>query len=172
MVKSSSLVSDQHKIAATHLSRYCTYLVTWFPEILPDEVEWSKSLYDVVKEDATRVIAVRSATDLQLTPEADYLELVQLLSEGSKHEVLQNGVRLGKQLVEELAEAEEIAWAMVADFWVEMILYVACSKNLRGHSNAIARGGELITLLWALLFHAGIVNRQGETGREAIAASV
>jgi hypothetical protein len=61
---------------------------------------------------------------------------------------------------------------MVADFWAEMILYVASSKNLRGHSNAIARVGELITLLWALLFHAGIVGRPGETSRAAIAASV
>ncbi|OQU88398.1 uncharacterized protein LOC8059923 [Sorghum bicolor] len=167
LVKGSPFVSDQHKVAATHLSRYCAYLMTWFPEILPDEIEWSKSLYEVVKENATRVIAVRAATWLQLAPEAKYLELVQLLSEGSNHEVLQNGVRLGKQLVEEFTEAEEIAWAMVADFWAEMILYVASLKNLRGHSNTIARGGELITLLWALLFHAGIVSRPGETGTAA-----
>ncbi|CAD6221405.1 unnamed protein product [Miscanthus lutarioriparius] len=173
MVEDSSLVAHQHKIVATHLSRYCAYLMTWFPEILPDEVEWSKTLYDAVHQDATRVISVRAATSLQLAPEAEYLELVQLLSEGSRHEVLQNGVRLGKQLVEELNEAEETAWAMLADFWVEMILYgVAPSNNLRGHSKAIARGGEVITLLWALLFHVGIVSRPGETGRAAIAASV
>jgi hypothetical protein len=39
---------------------------------------------------------------------------------------------------------------------------VAPSENLKGHSEAIARGGELVTLLWALLFHAGIVSRPGE----------
>jgi len=110
-----------------------------------------------VKENATRVLAVRAASR-PLTPEVEYQDLVQLLSEDSKHEVLKNGVRLGKQLVE-LVEGEEAAWAMLAGFWAEMILYVAPSKNLRGHSMAIARGGELITLLWVLLFHVGIVSR-------------
>ncbi|TVU40994.1 hypothetical protein EJB05_14482, partial [Eragrostis curvula] len=59
-------------------------------------------------------------------------------------------------------EGEETAWKLLAGFWAEMILYVAPSDNLKGHSEAIARGGELITLLWAMLFHAGIVNRPTE----------
>jgi len=166
----SSTICNQHKIAATHLSRYCAYLVTWCPELLPDEDEWSKSLYNAVKEDATRVLAVRAASR-PLTPEVEYQDLVQLLSEDSKHEVLKNGVRLGKQLVE-LVEGEEAAWAMLAGFWAEMILYVAPSKNLRGHSMAIARGGELITLLWVLLFHVGIVSRPGEPDFTATTAGI
>lgn len=40
-----------------------------------------------------------------------------------------------------------------------MILFVAPSESLDAHAEAIARGGELITLLWALLAHAGIVDR-------------
>ena len=70
------------------------------------------------------------------------------------------------------SEGEEAAWAMLAGFWAEMILYVSPSKNLRGHSMAIARGGELITLLWALLFHVGIVNRPGEPDFTATTAGV
>jgi streptomycin 6-kinase len=51
----SPLISDQaHQIAATHLSRYCAYLMAWSPELLPDEDAWSKSLYKAVKEDAVR----------------------------------------------------------------------------------------------------------------------
>jgi hypothetical protein len=106
-------------------------------------------LYNAVKEDATRVLAVRAATGL-LTPEVEY------------QEVLKNGVRLGKQLVE-LVEGEEAAWAMLASFWAEKILYVAPSKNLRGHS---------ITLLWALLFHVGIVSRPCEPDFTAATAGV
>ncbi|TKW30357.1 hypothetical protein SEVIR_2G030900v4 [Setaria viridis] len=167
----SSPVSNQHKIAATHLSRYCAYLMTWSPDLLPDEVAWSKGLYEDVKRDAVRVIAGRSMAGRPLTPEAEYQDLVKLLSEGSNHLVLKNGVWLGKQFAE-LAEGEETAWAILAGFWAEMILYVAPSDNLKGHKKAIARGGELITLLWALLFHAGIVSRPGETGGAATAGFV
>nr|CAB3455636.1 unnamed protein product [Digitaria exilis] len=131
-------ISDKNKIAATHLSRYCAYLMTWSPELLPDDVAWSKDLYEAVKEDAARVLAARAMTGL-LTPEAEYHDLVQLLSEGSRHLVLKNGVWLGKQLVG-LDEGGETAWAITAGFWAEMILFVAPSNNLKGHKTAIARG--------------------------------
>jgi hypothetical protein len=82
---------------------------------------------------------------------------VQLLSAaGSKHEVLKEGARLGEQLVELMKGKEEVAWNGLAGFWCEMILYMAPSDNLDGHAVAVARGGELITLLWALLTHVGI----------------
>jgi len=84
--------------------------------------------------------------------------------------VLKNGVELAKQLVEKI-NGEEMAWKLLADFWSEMILFVAPSDNLKGHSEAIARGGELITLLWALLFHAGIVSRPGEEDGAATTSS-
>jgi hypothetical protein len=36
-----------------------------------------------------------------------------------------------------------------------MILRVAPLGRLNEHADAVARGGELVTLLWALLMHAG-----------------
>ena len=45
----------------------------------------------------------------------EYEKLVALLSERSKHEVLNKGVKLGKQLVE-LTEGEEVAWRVLAGF--------------------------------------------------------
>ncbi|CAM0150430.1 unnamed protein product [Urochloa decumbens] len=160
---SSILNSEIHMIAAIHLSQYCAYLVTWSPELLPDDDEWSRSLYQHVKNDALRALADHAASTAigSLTPEEEYQRLVEVLSANSKHEVLKNGVKLGKQLVETIYDDEAI-WKLLAEFWSEMILYVAPSDNLKGHSEAIARGGELITLLWALLFHVGIVSRPGE----------
>ncbi|TVU40967.1 hypothetical protein EJB05_14453, partial [Eragrostis curvula] len=157
----SSLSFTDDKVAATHLSRYCAYLVTWCPELLPDYDAWSKSLYKAVKKDAKQALAGHSVAGSSTPPEAMYRKLTELLSANSKHEVVKNGVKLGKQLVEEIND-EETAWKLLADFWSEMILYVAPSDNLKGHKEAIARGGELITLLWALLFHLGIVSRPGE----------
>jgi hypothetical protein len=98
-----------------------------------------------------------------LTPEAKCQHLIELLAANAKHEVLKEGARLGKQLVELMAEGDKtVVWKLMAEFWSEMILHVAPSDNLKGHKDAIARGGELITLLWVLLFHAGIISRPGE----------
>lgn len=67
-------------------------------------------------------------------------------------------MKLGKKLVETISN-QEAAWKLLASLWSEMILYITPSDNLKGHAVAIARGGELITLLWALLNHVGIVSR-------------
>ncbi|OEL27168.1 hypothetical protein BAE44_0011814 [Dichanthelium oligosanthes] len=141
-------LQEDHKIAATHLSRYCAYLVAFCPELLPGDGEWYKKLYRDVKRDADRVMAAAP-------PKAGrYQKLVELLLsvDSNHHEVLKNGARLGKQLVE-----SGTAWEALARFWSEMIVYVAPSENLKRHAEAISRGGELITLLCALLAHAGII---------------
>ncbi|CAO1948855.1 unnamed protein product [Urochloa humidicola] len=139
-------LSDPSKVAATHLSRYCAYLVACSPDLLPDDDMWCKQLYKDVKKDADRI--------LRAAPKAEYEQLVELLSSDLNHEVLKNGARLGKKLVDSNTEWEELA-----RFWSELILYAAPSENLESHADAIARGGELITLLWTLLAHAGIVRR-------------
>ncbi|KAG2631426.1 hypothetical protein PVAP13_2NG036872 [Panicum virgatum] len=100
-----------------------------------------------------------------LTPEARCQQLIELLAADAKHEVLKEGARLGEQLVELMViEGEDMTavWKLMAEFWSEMILYVAPSDNVKGHKEAIARGGELITLLWVQLFLAGIVSRPSE----------
>ena len=164
--------STNYKIAATRLSCYCAYLVTWCPELLPDDDEWSRSLYEDVKKDAECVLVGCTAGD-SLTPESRCQQLIELLAANAKHEVLKEGVRLGEQLVElTVVEGDETTvWKVMAEFWSEMILYVAPSDNLKGHKEAIARGGELITLLWVLLFHAGIVSRSGEEDGDASASA-
>ena len=81
---------EGNKIAATHLSRYCAYLVSACPQLVPDDDEWCKSLYKDVKKEADRVLAV--------TPGVEYQQLVQLLSSNAKHQVLRNGAKLATQL--------------------------------------------------------------------------
>ncbi|KAG2550123.1 hypothetical protein PVAP13_9KG238900 [Panicum virgatum] len=157
-------LSDDDKIVATHLSQYCAYLVAYVPELLlPDDDEWCKGLYKAVKKDCTSVLGARVAS----TPTAEatstatgYTKLLSLLQEPEPklHAVLMNGVKLGKQLVQ-LQQGEAAAWRFLAGFWSGMILYIAPSDNLRGHAEAIARSGELITMVWALLMNVGIASR-------------
>ncbi|KAF6991884.1 hypothetical protein CFC21_008933 [Triticum aestivum] len=158
-----------HETVATHLSHYCAYLVAYAPELLPDDNQWCKSLYRAIQKEAKHAIVVACRVGVALNPEG----LSQALSAGSEaqHDLLKNGVELGRKLLKngaelgkklvELAEGEgeEVAWEVLANFWSEMILYAAPSDNVDAHAEAIARGGELITLIWALLTHLGVVSR-------------
>jgi hypothetical protein len=45
-----------------------------------------------------------------------------------------------------------------------MVLFLALSENVKGHVQAMARGGEFITLVWALLLHAGVTTRPNTPG--------
>ncbi|KAF7098057.1 hypothetical protein CFC21_099826 [Triticum aestivum] len=92
-----------HASVATHLSRYCAYLVSYSPELLPNDDAWSNSMYKATKKDAERVLSGRIAKP---TPELQYRHLVELLTARSKHEVLKDGAKLGEQLVE-FMEGEE-----------------------------------------------------------------
>lgn len=142
--------SDHNKIAATHLSRYCAYLVACLPELLPDDDVWCKNLYTAVKKEAALVLKLKGK-EVECC-----LRLVELLSEQSKHQVLKDGAELGKRLAQ---GAEEAAWKALADFWSEMVVCVAAAcDNLDEHAKAVARGGELVTQLWALLLHVGSVD--------------
>ncbi|GJN10363.1 hypothetical protein PR202_ga28451 [Eleusine coracana subsp. coracana] len=136
---SLSIIDDG--IAATHLSRYCAYLVTCFPKLLPDYHVWSKNLYEAVKKDVECAMTGHSVGGSSASPEAKYQQLIELLSTNSKHEVVKNGVKLGKQLVESFSD-NETTWKLLVDVWSEMILCVAPSDNLKEHKEAIASGGD------------------------------
>jgi hypothetical protein len=47
-------------------------------------------------------------------------------------------------------------WEILAEFWVKALLYAAPSDNVEEHMQHLSQGGELITHLWALLYHAGV----------------
>ncbi|KAF7077919.1 hypothetical protein CFC21_082413 [Triticum aestivum] len=154
--------NSDHMSAANHLSQYCTYLVAHCPELLPEDDEWCKSLYKAIKKDAKRVLSGNDFRE-SMTSELEYRKrLIEFLSAEGNHEVLKDGARLAEKLVGLTEEAEEMAWKALAVFWSEMILYVAPSDNTDGHLKAIARGGELITLIWALVTHLCIVGRSDD----------
>ncbi|TKW14281.1 hypothetical protein SEVIR_5G157800v4 [Setaria viridis] len=153
-MKSTSATPDM--IAASHLSNYFAYLVAAAPELLPDCAEWSNKRYKEVSEDARAALGADSGGE---SAEGRYGRLVAALSEASRDTVLRRGAELGRHLVAQYTDDEASACRILADFWSEMALYVAPSENVKGHVQAMARGGEFITLVWALLLHAGVTTR-------------
>ncbi|KAM3355438.1 hypothetical protein ACQJBY_025925 [Aegilops geniculata] len=148
-----SIGCSSDKKTAMHLSRYCVYMMASTPELLPSDEAWSMKLYKTVNEDIKRALA----GGIMLV---EYCSMVELLGDESRHEVVKKGARLGKQLVELIPEEEtETGWHILANFWSELILYVAPSHNIKEHKKARAHGTELVTLIWALLRHAGIIDR-------------
>lgn len=157
-------------VVANSLSRYCTYLVARAPDLLPDNAAWTKRRYQQVKKCVETVCSRRSGAK---SGPCLYSQLIESFGNDDSHEVLKMGSRLGNQLVEEAErqrdqnqrhkqeECVEAVWELLAEFWSEMILYLAPSDNVKAHIKALQRGGELITLLWVLLLHAGITTRPG-----------
>uniref|UniRef100_A0A0A9HIF3 Uncharacterized protein n=1 Tax=Arundo donax TaxID=35708 RepID=A0A0A9HIF3_ARUDO len=55
--------------------------------------------------------------------------------------------------------AREGVWKLLADVWAEVVVYAAptgSELHVTAHKEALAQGGEFITLLWALTIHTGI----------------
>ncbi|CAM0909520.1 unnamed protein product [Alopecurus aequalis] len=149
-VVSKNSLGGKNSSVADHMSQYCVYLMVAAPQLMPDEKAWSNKLYKTVRKYVDRIGADKFA---------DYNQMIaQLTKISNEHDVVKRGLKLGNQLVE-LIPDEEVGWGILARFWSEMILYIAPSDNLKAHKEAIARGGEPLTLVWALLTHAGITTR-------------
>jgi hypothetical protein len=161
-MKSTSASPDM--IAACHLSYYCAYLVAVAPELLPDSAAWTRRRYKEVSDDVRAALGADGGGGGTESTAERYERLLAELSKDSRDTVLQRGAELGRHLVEEYAEDEASACRILADFWSEMVLFLALSENVKGHVQAMARGGEFITLVWALLLHAGVTTRPNTPG--------
>uniref|UniRef100_A0A0E0JI00 DUF4220 domain-containing protein n=1 Tax=Oryza punctata TaxID=4537 RepID=A0A0E0JI00_ORYPU len=145
--------SSSDMTVACHLSYYFAYLVAAAPELLPDSLAWTKKRHKEVSADVVSALGKDGAAGE--TTAQRYELLIRTLSTGARDKVLRRGVEIARRLEED----EASAWLFLADFWSEMMLYVAPSENIKGHVEAMARGGEFVTLVWALLLHAGVTTR-------------
>ncbi|WVZ79798.1 hypothetical protein U9M48_027334, partial [Paspalum notatum var. saurae] len=90
-----------------------------------------------------------------------YKRLGELHREGTKDGMLAKGTEFGMKL-----ESMENQWKVLADFWAELLLYIAPSDNVANHIEHLAKGGEFVTHVWALLMHAGILERPAASAAE------
>ncbi|WVZ49992.1 hypothetical protein U9M48_001293 [Paspalum notatum var. saurae] len=149
---------DDAVTTASTLSQYCMHLLVFAPNLLPDHSSVSEAIIDDAIVEAGELL--RGANTL----EERCKELMETISTGHRHDrggheaplVVAQGAQLAGRLV---ALEPTKRWKVLSDFWAEMMLYVSPSDDARAHLEALAKGGEFITHLWALLTHAGVLKR-------------
>uniref|UniRef100_A0A0A8Y0M8 DUF4220 domain-containing protein n=1 Tax=Arundo donax TaxID=35708 RepID=A0A0A8Y0M8_ARUDO len=168
---------------ATALSRYCAYLVAFHPELLPDDIDGTEFLYKNTKKELKKEMGCfgyyvsqqgarcRKLMEIAARQQEEVEQAVEMMEPAGRQRqaletttALRKGARLGKVLVEKYeAAADEDArarvWKLLADLWTEVVVYAAPADgelHVKAHKEALARGGDFITLLWALATHTGI----------------
>ncbi|KAF7050652.1 hypothetical protein CFC21_058986 [Triticum aestivum] len=141
-----------HEVATT-LSAYCVYLMSSAPELLPGHTYDTQLLFQGVQLKARKLLeGCRSKDDMyNKLPEPD-----SLCGDGYEG-ILADGRKLGDEIMQRMPDA--VRWKVLGEMWVEMLLSVAPSDNATAHVQKLATGGELITHLWALLTHAGVIEK-------------
>lgn len=71
--------------------------------------------------------------------------------------IIKMGTRLAKQLMDMYQTDKVGLWEDLSKFWTGFLLHLAANTGATKHRMHLAGGGELITHLWVLLSHAGIL---------------
>jgi hypothetical protein len=145
---------------ATKLSGYCAYLLAFQPDLVPDSTYTSLSLARGTLQNSREYLAdCKSNKDM-------YDKLIELGSSDSKNDevrFLNEGSRIAFYLIDRLDIIKE-RWRVLAVFWANMMLYIAPSDRAVAHATRMATGGEFITLVWALLTHAHVIDKLQDDG--------
>ncbi|CAL4956789.1 unnamed protein product [Urochloa decumbens] len=161
MENASEEVKKNHRIA-TKLSGYCMYLLAFQPDLIPDSTYTSLSLARG---------SLQNARDYLAECKSNTAKLEKLLKEGvsrkTDHAIryISEGARVAIDLVDKHRfRNDEKRWKVLARFWANMMLYIAPSDRAVAHATKMATGGEFITIIWALLTHAHIVDKFQKIG--------
>uniref|UniRef100_A0A0E0LK51 DUF4220 domain-containing protein n=1 Tax=Oryza punctata TaxID=4537 RepID=A0A0E0LK51_ORYPU len=162
--------SDQNgadRLVATSLSGYCAYLLAFVPEMLPDHSYTAALVLDAAVQEARNHL-------VDVTAMPDKCKKLRDLGEingGGREGILMDGARLGSQLMAAGYDSRQ-RWKLLAEVWAELVLFLAPSDNADAHAESLARGGEFMTHIWALLTHAGILDRDPEAAAPPGATAV
>uniref|UniRef100_A0ACD5XAB0 Uncharacterized protein n=1 Tax=Avena sativa TaxID=4498 RepID=A0ACD5XAB0_AVESA len=145
-----------HSSVASSLSKYCAYLVVFAPSLLPDHRCDTETIFDALVAEAG--VLLEGTVSMQ-----QRYETLMSWNDPQDKRLIVMGARLGRQLIEGITDPS-LRWKILSEFWSEMMLYVAPSSDATSHLETLTRGGEFITHLWALLTHAGILDREDSFG--------
>lgn len=129
---------------ATELSKYCAYLVFYKPKLLPIGNNSVRYICKTLVEEATQTVGGGAGGGDEAT---------SMIKKGKKLAELLNG-----------GKPRGALWKELAEFWSELVILLAPSGSVSAHEKGLGKGGEFITHLWALLYHAGIDDKFSWSG--------
>ncbi|WVZ53614.1 hypothetical protein U9M48_004528 [Paspalum notatum var. saurae] len=158
----STAAATQQQDISTSLSEYMLYLLVMQPKVLAASAGVGQVAYQDTCAEARRLF--RSAT-VHCDPDHRDARRVLLgtctsvppekVKGGRSKSVLFPACIVAKEL---LKLDEEARCKLLAGVWVEMLTYAAAKCKGTTHVHHLARGGELITVVWLLMTHMGIGN--------------
>ncbi|KAF8032378.1 hypothetical protein BT93_D1328 [Corymbia citriodora subsp. variegata] len=143
--------SNSHFLVATNLSKYLAYLVAFYPKLLPDHPYDSEYIFDGIVIEARHLLKGCKTLEERIKK----LNKIGKTMDDNTCKVIIQGVQLGQQLLD-VENEPNFVWKVLAEFWAELMVYVAPSNNAIAQAQHLAMGGEFVTHLWALVSHAGI----------------
>ncbi|OEL33700.1 hypothetical protein BAE44_0005281 [Dichanthelium oligosanthes] len=149
---------------ATTLSNYCAYLLFHEPELLADQIYEMRRLAQALQHRIQKFLkdqlACRSKDDMFSSLGGFKPHCGRDPEDGCGYEqvILADGIRLAQEIGHHMPH-QTLRWKFLSDMWVELLLSSAPSDNVMIHVKKLATGGELITHIWALLTHAGVIDK-------------
>ncbi|CAD6201957.1 unnamed protein product [Miscanthus lutarioriparius] len=174
--KGSGSSRVDYRLVATTLSKYCAYLVFYKPKLLPVASNSVRYMCNVLLDEA-KAIGGKEAANAGRGGE----EAAANGKEGPTHDsqeevsIVLRGRKLASGLESVLAhgggdgDGDEGLWEALAELWCELIVSMAPHGSIVAHQKELGKGGEFITHLWALLYHASIDDKF--SGSSAVAAA-
>ncbi|XP_058071033.1 uncharacterized protein LOC131220078 [Magnolia sinica] len=162
--ENDSCEEEQNRRIATSLSGYCAYLVASVPALLPDPTDTTEAVFDKTILQARELLEECATVADRYKKLREIKDSSNIIKKGAKMEIKDssNIIKMGAEIQNQLLSlfpVERSRWKVLAEFWVELMLFLAPSDNAMAHAENLANGGEFITHLWALLTHAGIIER-------------
>ncbi|KAJ3680004.1 hypothetical protein LUZ60_016282 [Juncus effusus] len=145
-----------HHLVASSLSKYCAHLVVFEPDLLPTSTYSSKLIFKKIVLQASKFFEAAKS------PKEQY-ELVMESNQNPYQDkkIIHLGAKLARCLMEQIPD-DVMRWKVMAEAWSQLILVLAPGGYTNAHLEKLASGGEFITHLWALLYHAGITHSVSE----------
>ncbi|KAF8715854.1 hypothetical protein HU200_026808 [Digitaria exilis] len=157
---------EHHRLTATKLSNYCAYLVAFVPEMLPDPSYNAEQIFDSAVQQARDHLdgCATASSVLHRLGEIEAAERAFVQEGGGTYEragsatVIERAAVLWGQL-RAAVTGDARRWEVLAEFWTELLLFLAPSDNVDIHAEMLGAGGEFMTQIWVLLSHAGVLER-------------